>query len=119
MNEQQITEAYPIICGWLNGEFVKKIGSQEFWRMPDSLKCFKLITPDFLNDFNQLQWIEDRLRELGYIIATVSDIKGTNVTIYKRDEEPVNAETTSAKSKPIALLQAVMELIEKNAPEPE
>ena len=120
MNEQQIIEAYPKICGWLKIETYQ--GKEGLYRVNRTIypnlgiRSKRLKKINFLHSADQREWIENRLIELGYVIATVSDIEGTNVTIYKRDEEPVNAETTSAKSKPIAFLQAVMELIEKNAP---
>jgi len=114
MTTLNTTELYPKICEWLGMKFIDS--DYLFWHNEKIPFEFKNI--DFLNDFDQLQWIEDKLIKLGYVVATVSDKEGTNVTLYK-EKEPADDityeyhETTSAESKALALLQAVEELLNR------
>jgi len=106
MTTLNTTELYPKICRWLGMEIILEYG----YRRPDNKKLIHKDDIDFLHDHNQLQWIEDKLRDSGYSIkyefhksSGVWEVGIWN-TLYS---EP----SKKNKSRPLALLQAVEELL--------
>jgi len=106
MNEQQIIEFYPAICKWLGKEYIQCDG----FILDENGRT--LI--DFLHDLNQLQWVEDKLDKEDYGIEMSK--WGHNdewlVTIWDKNGRQELAQNCN-KSRPLALLQAVSELIKE------
>jgi hypothetical protein len=104
------------ICKWLKFKSAKVLGDygipQPIWKKPDGTIVYNDII-DFLHNRNQQKWIEDKLIELGYEITTEVDQNGAKVTIWKVDDGWEIPESIYDKSKDIALINAVLQLIEK------
>jgi len=113
MTEQQIIELYPAICEWLGGKNYKSELGLIWWKLPQAKRDLNINEIDFLNNFDQLQWIEDKLRELGCDISYCyySAEKIHSYVISDKHDEFYEKESKESKS--LALLQAVNELIKK------
>ena len=104
MTKQQIIEQYPAICVWLKIDY-------DITRNGLLHQDGEVI--NFLHKCHQLQWVEDRLIELGYgieytylMIANEWDAKIFDCYLH-------DVCSACNKSKSHALLEAVIELIEK------
>jgi len=115
MTTLNTSELYPKICRWLGliyHEGSEMTGGKDYWESKEHGIILNTDI-DFIQDYDQLQWIEDKLRELGCDISYCyySAEKIHSYVISDKHDEFYEKE--SKESKPLALLQAVEELIKK------
>jgi len=109
MNTINKKELYPKICEWLGRNCI--INEVHLLSGETDYTFFSGgIFIDFLHDANQREWIKDKLKEDGWIIVTTEDKIECSITLYTTHGDIY---CKSNKSRPLALLHAVMELIEK------